>query len=351
MYTVVYARAKSNKQPLDNHWQRRECQSLFMLRPKSGGKRRLIFFLHQLGCANTHRYSDGWNNAAPLFDNQTRGWKIQACIQRQWYHPRCHTLTNMWHFVSESYCYSSLCFPLASTLLCLQVLVPGRAPTLSLKWTMLLLAEAKPSNCNSGLLSLSGYASDAGWPPHTNIQYCALTWGSTLLYCLQINTSDTHTPFVCTRILTQRGRLCCCILPPEGADNVPPSPLASARDSFRDQRKSLRMLDRQNEPTRQQWAVLGIHADILNSYSHMFKDMTTIRYIYLFEDTLGDMSLLKQAPCPSLFLTVCLVCSHTRTHTHTFLIIKQTSTKFFPLHSFILFYLHSIHLADSSWAA
>lgn len=52
---------------------------------------------------------------------------------------------------------------------------PSEGPALSLQRTMLLLAEAKTSNCKPGLLSLSGDAADAGWPPHTNIQYCALT--------------------------------------------------------------------------------------------------------------------------------------------------------------------------------
>lgn len=151
-----------------------------------------------------------------------------------------------------------LCFSLLSTRLRPPSSPGGSGPTegpaLSLKWTMLLLADAKTSNCKPGLLSLSGYAADAGWPPHTNIQCCALTWGSTFSYCFRINTymhrhTDTHT--------RTKDRLCCCILPPEGADNVPPSPLASVWDSFRDQRLSPRMLDQQNEPTRQQWAVIG----------------------------------------------------------------------------------------------
>ena len=46
---------------------RRECRSLFKLRLKSGGESAGLFSsLHQLGCANTHRYSSRWNNAAYL---------------------------------------------------------------------------------------------------------------------------------------------------------------------------------------------------------------------------------------------------------------------------------------------
>lgn len=50
-----------------------------------------------------------------------------------------------------------------------------------LKWNPLIVIHVS-------YLGLSGYASDAGWPPHTDTQYCALTRGSASLYRLRINT-------------------------------------------------------------------------------------------------------------------------------------------------------------------
>lgn len=192
MYTVVYVHAKSNKQPLDNHSQRRVCQSLFKLRPKSGEKCWLIFSLHYLVCANTHRYTSGWNNGAPLFENPPWVWKRQAAYETIIIALRLH--------VDESFLFGDIFF-LTLMLLFFSLLStglrppsspggsrPSEGPALSLKWTMLLLAKAKTSNCKPGLLSLSGYAADAGWPPHTNTQHCALTWGSMFFDWLQINT-------------------------------------------------------------------------------------------------------------------------------------------------------------------
>lgn len=71
---------------------------------------------------------------------------------------------------------------------------PSEGRALSLKWIM-FLAEAKTSNCKPGLLSLSGYATYAGWPPHTNTEYCAVIWGSKFFCCLQINTQTNKHPF------------------------------------------------------------------------------------------------------------------------------------------------------------
>lgn len=81
MYTVVYVHAKSNKQPLDNRSQRRECQSLFKLRPKSGGKCWLIFPLYTGLDVQIHTDTlSGWNNAAPSFEKSTQGLKTPGCI-------------------------------------------------------------------------------------------------------------------------------------------------------------------------------------------------------------------------------------------------------------------------------
>lgn len=63
-------------------------------------------------------------------------------------------------------------------------------------------AEAKTSNCKPGLLSLSGYVTYAGWPPHTNTEYCTFIWGSKFFCCLQINTQMNKHPFRAMR--TQR---------------------------------------------------------------------------------------------------------------------------------------------------
>lgn len=128
---------------------------------------------------------------------------------------------------------------------------PSEGPALSPKWRMLLLADAKPSNCKPVLLSLSGCAADARWPPHTQTYSFVLSPEETCRFAVsrlthrRINTlfvhADTHT----------KGRLWCCILPPEGADNVPLSPLALAQNSFRDQRIS-RPDVQQNKRTRRQ---------------------------------------------------------------------------------------------------
>lgn len=101
----------------------------------------------------------------------------------------------------------------------------------------------KTSNCKPGLLSLSGYAADAGWPPRTK--------HTVLCSHLRKHVSSADT---WTHTLTKHKRTGCAVASCHQRVQTmcPHHPLASARDSFRDQRMSLRMSDRQNGPSRQQ---------------------------------------------------------------------------------------------------
>lgn len=81
MHLCVCVHAKSNKQPLDDHSQRRVCQSLFKLRPKSvrgeGGIPALFSLYTSLDVhTDTHR-----NNAAPLCGNLTGAPRRQPAYE------------------------------------------------------------------------------------------------------------------------------------------------------------------------------------------------------------------------------------------------------------------------------
>lgn len=50
-----------------------------------------------------------------------------------------------------------------------------------LKWTVLLLAKAKPLQLYAEVSDLN--TANTGWPPRTSAQHCSLTWGSTYPFC------------------------------------------------------------------------------------------------------------------------------------------------------------------------
>lgn len=107
----------------------------------------LIFSLHWLGCANTHRCTSGWNNAAPFFRKSTQGLRTPGCIRQDNNSStitcRCASSHGDIFFLT----LMLLFFSLLSTRLRPPSSPGGSGPTegpaLSLKWTMLLLAEAK----------------------------------------------------------------------------------------------------------------------------------------------------------------------------------------------------------------
>ena len=191
MYTVVYVLAKSNKQPLDNRSQKEGVSEFIQAQTEIwGGKCWLIFFSTPAWMCKYTQIQQSLKQCC-LFENPPRLRNDSLSVSYMLMY-----LFLWWHFLSDTNAVilpSTFHSPPPSRI-SRWLGVQRRAPLFQLKWTMLLLAAAeKPLIVSQVSYLCQDTQPMLGGLPAQNMQYCALTWGSTFLQPTHGHTRSQNT--------------------------------------------------------------------------------------------------------------------------------------------------------------